>query len=132
MMHALRIVIALGLVMVAARTASAKQPLAKLERARLSAAKAAHAAAQASWLGGRGSPEAVYRWSVRWLDAERDTARAKRARIAAASAHLARMNALRAAGLRRIGSGMLSAGERSALDYYVAEAKLWSARSRTR
>jgi hypothetical protein len=103
--------------------------VAQLAKDRAAAAEKAFQAAAAAHRAGRAAIEAVYAWSVRWLDAAIDKA-PKAARPALAD-HLKRMADLEAEVQK-----MSAAGTASSLDanaaaaYYRIEAELGSARGR--
>ncbi|MFT5683651.1 MAG: hypothetical protein ACI8RZ_004583 [Myxococcota bacterium] len=91
--------------------------------ARIEAASAAYAAAQTELSTGMGAPEAVYRWSCRWLDSttSADTAGVR----AALAAHQARMVDLQETVTTQVQQGTAPASGLAAARYYVAEAAVW-------
>lgn len=93
--------------------------------ARVAAAAAAFATAQTRMAAGAASPDVVYTWSVRWLDAERELPRKGKALLAAAQAHLARMTALEDELGKAVDRGAAPAADRAAASYYRLEAELW-------
>ncbi len=114
------------LVMLAAVTpafADASAATATLVKARTDSAAKAYAAAEARYKAGAGDIENVYRWSVRWLESQRDSAAKP-----AAQDHLKRMQALETAAKARASSGMATADEATAAEYFRAEAQVWAAR----
>src|SRR5438270_13256390 len=78
-----------------------------LTRQRTTAAAAAYAQAHARWQAGTEPIESVYRWSVRWLDAQRDGKGVLNP--AAAQSHHQRMPGLEAEAKARVASGVASA-----------------------
>lgn len=123
------LVVALTFAMLGVTTVRARTPVAQLEQQRISAAQKAFAAARAAWQQGRGTLDAVYQWSVRWLDAERDRPIKRPMRIAAVSRHLDRMKKLQAAVTQKVQTGMATPLQASAASYYRAEAEVWQARA---
>ncbi|MBK9036074.1 MAG: hypothetical protein IPL61_33325 [Myxococcales bacterium] len=93
--------------------------------ARVAAAAATFAATQPRLAAGAATPELVYTWSVRWLDAQRDQPLKGKALAAAARAHLDRMIALETAVTAMVNAGTLPTIEGAAATYYRAEAELW-------
>jgi hypothetical protein len=75
----------------------------------------AFAAALAAYEAGAGELDAVYRWSVRWLEAQAATPDA-------AAAHLARMQALETQVEGRYQQGMASDMDRKAARFYRSHA----------
>jgi hypothetical protein len=78
------------------------------------------------------TPEGLYRWSRRWLEAQLDPTGIKEDRIAALRDHLKRMRDLekRTAALAQTGQG--TASDASAGRYYRIQAELWLGRGRVR
>jgi hypothetical protein len=93
--------------------------------ARVAAAAAAFATTTARHQAGTAPADAVYVWSVRWLDAQREQPLKGKALAAAAAAHLERMVALEAAVTKAVAAGAAPASDREAAAYYRAEAELW-------
>jgi hypothetical protein len=87
------------------------------------AAKEAYEWHYALWQIGAGDPESVYRWSVRWMDAEVSDAVRPIECMAAASAHLQRMECLYARVKLIHDKSSGSSDPVAAVRYYVAEAK---------
>lgn len=85
------------------------------------AAREAYEAAAIGVATGTATPEEVYRWSWRWMQAE--TARAPGVAATHAKAHLERMQALDAAVRQGITAGMTPAAAGAAVRYYLAEAR---------
>jgi hypothetical protein len=96
-------------------------PLDGLRKARLAAAARAFKAHRTLYQVGRAQLDAVYRWSVRWREAESKQGSA---------AHLKRMTALLAEVKRKSAAGTAPAADLAAARFYVAEARLWAARRR--
>ena len=78
-----------------------------------------------------GKPDEVYKWSVRWLQAERDMSPKKADEVAALEAHLKRMTELE----KVVGTqtGVLLP-QRAKLDaeWYCLEAQLWLAQAKAK
>ena len=77
---------------------------------------------------GRTTVDAIYAWSVRWLDAAVDVA-PKGVKQALAD-HLKRMQDLEAAVQKLAATGQASTLDADAAAYYRIEAELWSARGK--
>lgn len=98
-----------------------------LATARAEAAQQAFDAANASFSAGSGELDAVYAWSVRLLDGQRDAG----VKLPQAFAdHVARMEALERAVAARVDSGQAPAAAKLAATYYVTEAAYWAARKK--
>ena len=128
--------VALALLVAGAAAAVAAPPDAKVSpellQARLGAAQDAYALAEALYRQqGKGEPEAIYRWSHRWLTAQQALAGTKAERTAAAEAHLDRMKRLEAAAKALVKVGMTSPLDERAARYYVAEAEVWLAQAKS-
>lgn len=76
------------------------------------------------------TPEDLYRWSRRWLEAQLDLTGIKEERVAALRDHLKRMQELekKTAALAQTGQG--STADASAGKFYRLQAELWLARGR--
>ncbi len=76
------------------------------------------------------TPEDLYRWSRRWLEAQLDSVGNKQERTAALRGHLERMRDLekRTESLAKAGQG--TTADASAGKYYRTQAELWLARGR--
>jgi hypothetical protein len=105
----------------------------KLGEARVAAAKKAYAVAAESVKSGIPGVKAedLYRWSVRWLNAQRDATGKLEIRLSALNDHLKRMQEL-----SRVAAVLTKAGQGSALDgaaaeFYLREAELWVAQAKT-
>lgn len=75
---------------------------------------------------GAGSTEEVYRWSVRWLEAQRDQPLKGKALAAAYAAHLERMRALETEVGGLFDRGQLTAVDRAVARYARLEAEAWA------
>ena len=96
--------------------------------ARVTAAAATFAAVEARLAAGATTVDAVYTWSVRWLDAQRAQpvkGLKGKALIAAAQAHLARMIGLEDRVTKLVDNGGAPTADREAARYYRLEAELW-------
>src|SRR5262249_55474978 len=99
--------------------------LTRLAGPRPDAARQTYGAGRAHHRERRAPEEALYRWSVRWLDAERQLSDKQADQVAACKAHLERMRELERLleGLRR--SGTITVDEASAAEFYRVEAEIW-------
>ncbi len=70
-------------------------------------------------------PEHLYRWSRRWLDAQRDVAANPGERVTAYAEHLKRMESVAAMVRAQVQAGKATAADGAAADYYRAQAELW-------
>jgi RNA polymerase sigma factor (sigma-70 family) len=120
------------------RDAKSAEGIADLHKARLALAQKGYEAAwknlrQTKRFGNTlvqvGKPEDVYHWSIRWLQAERETSRKPADTLAALEDHLERMTALKEAveGLTR---DLLPRGEELNAEWYRLEARLWLAEAK--
>jgi hypothetical protein len=98
-------------------------PVAKLATARVEAAAAVYALVEMQFTNGTTTLDAVYTWSVRWYQSERDAGNPK-----AAVAHLLRMEKLASNVKLRTSTGVAPHSDELAVTYYRAEAQLWAAR----
>jgi hypothetical protein len=115
------ILASLALILLPAPSRSAAPPDRNaLLKARAEAAQATYEQAAKQFEAGTGTVEAVYSWSVRWMNAQAD-------KQAAARDHLTRMKALEEKVKTRVDSGMSPAADKSAALYYRAEAEVWAA-----
>jgi hypothetical protein len=69
--------------------------------------------------------ERVYRWSLRWLEAEREVSARPADEVAALEAHLERMRDLERRVQRLRGGGNATVGEAAAVAFYRLEAEKW-------
>jgi hypothetical protein len=106
-----------------ATPAFADTAVSPLQRARADSAAKAFALVEARYKSGSADIEAVYRWSVRWYEAQRESQPKP-----AAQDHLKRMQALETTAKARAASGVAPADEAVAAEYFRAEAALWAAR----
>ena len=125
--RALAVTLVLALVASLARPAPAIADPTPAE-ARVAAAATVFAATLPRLAAGAATPELVYTWSVRWLDAQRDQPLRGKALVAAAQAHLDRMTALESKVGELVKAGALPALDAAAATYYRVEAALWLAR----
>jgi hypothetical protein len=100
----------------------------ELMKERAAVAEKAFRTVSAQHLVGRVTIEAVYLWSVRWLDAALE-ATPKTARQALAD-HLKRMADLEAEAQKMFKAGTASSLDTDASYYFRIEAELWSARGK--
>jgi hypothetical protein len=76
--------------------------------------------------------ELLYRWSCRWLDAEREMNDKQEDRIAAYKAHLRRMRELERVARDRFRNHYVPVEEDTAAQFYRAEAEVWLERAKHR
>jgi hypothetical protein len=74
----------------------------------------------------KGEGEKVYRWSRRWMEAERDLASTKAARVAAFQGHFQRMKKLEEE-VRGYTGSTIPFQQLAATKFYRAEAEAWLA-----
>ncbi len=105
--------------------ADAAAALAKLGVQRRDAARKTYEVVWANYRERRAAEEMVYRWSVRWLESERQLSDQHADQVAACKGHRDRMRDLERliSNLQR--SGATTIEEVSAADYYLAEAEIW-------
>lgn len=121
-------VLALSALLLASTAASPARArtVTEIRQAKVDAASRAHAGALAAYSVGTATLEAVYLWSVRWLEAERGHSRKAADKRAAAERHLARMDSLTAEVAKRVAAGIAPPTDSDAVTFYRAEAELWS------
>jgi RND family efflux transporter MFP subunit len=111
-----------------------EKDLKALSKARLDAAEKAYTLAMKSFaqLGQGSDPEYFYRWSRRWLSAQREMSTKKEDQVAALEAHLKRMQDLqkRVITMNKVGQGPVR--DVAAAEFYQAEAELWLAREKAK
>ncbi len=123
-MRTLLIVIALVL----STSAAAAPTAAQLAADRVAAASKAYAAVVARL--DVIQPEDIYRWSVRWLDAQLDDPATGKAVPQAFADHAKRMIDLEAQVQAGYQKGLKPAFDLAAVSYYKLEAELWVARGK--
>jgi hypothetical protein len=79
----------------------------------------------------KGDGEAAYRWSRRWMEAERDLASTEAGRVAALRGHLERMRGLEDEVRGYIGS-TIPLPQLAATRFYRAEAETWLAEAKAK
>ncbi len=109
-------------------TSEAAPSAAELAKDRAAAAERAFRTIAAGHRTGRATVEAVYTWSVRWLDAAIETA--PKALKQALADHLKRMTDLEAEVQRMAAAGAAGSLDGDAAAYYRVEAELWSVRGK--
>ncbi len=77
-------------------------------------------------------PEKLYQWSRRWLEAQQDLATKKEDRVAAAKAHLTRMQALERITRLMHKGGSVRAFDVAAVEFYRLEAERWVAQAKAK
>jgi hypothetical protein len=76
--------------------------------------------------------ELLYRWSCRWLEAERDISTRQEDVLAAYRAHLNRMRELERVARDRFRNRFVPVEESTAAQFYRAEAEIWLERAKNR
>jgi hypothetical protein len=109
-------------------SAAAAPTVAQLVKDRAEAAERTFQLALAAWKSNRGAIEAVYTWSVRWLDAALD--RDPRAKKQAFADHVTRMQDVETEAVKLTTAGTVTAAEAEAAVYYRVEAELWAMRGK--
>jgi hypothetical protein len=118
-------VIALGLALTNAPAAGASPAPAKAARLLKNKLEAARTAFKTAWAGQWDDVEVLYRWSLRWLEVERELSDRTENRIAALQAHLERTRAIERVTRRRFGRRLITIDQVRAAAFYVAEAEVW-------
>jgi len=72
-------------------------------------------------------PELLYRWSVRWMEAQSDLNDKKEDRVRAAEEHLVRMKDLEGTVTELVKNGLIRGYEPAAAEFYRLEAEKWLA-----
>jgi hypothetical protein len=75
--------------------------------------------------------EHYYRWSVRWMQAERDLGRTRAARLAALEEHTKRMQFWKERRALEREEGYVTAAEASAAEFFFVEAQEWLLAAKT-
>ena len=99
----------------------------KLAEERVSAARNAYEAVWARFKPfdlSKGDGEDVYRWSRRWMEAERKMAKSEAERVAAVQGHADRMKKLEQE-VQMYARGTIPFQQLAAAQFYRAEAELW-------
>jgi hypothetical protein len=116
-------------VLSAGRVAADPEPAAEMARLAKQRSEAARRTYEVWWANyhDAGAPgELVYRWSVRWLEAERQLSDRQADQVAAFQAHADRMLELsRLVEKRRQASRQITIDEITGAEFYRAEADLW-------
>jgi hypothetical protein len=123
-----RIAAAVLLGVLPATVIAADPEAATLSRLRVEQRDAARKTYQVAWANyreGRGSDELLYRWSKRWLKAERRLSDKPADQVAAFRGHYDRMRALEQIVRRLREAGQFRVDEVTAAAYYRAEAETW-------
>jgi hypothetical protein len=106
--------------------------LAKLAKTRLEAARKTY---QIFWQnyreGQRSSDDLLYRWSLRWLEAERRLSDQQADQVAALKGHYERMVDLERIVRKVHQAGQGTVNELSAAEFYRTEAELWLLEAKT-
>lgn len=76
--------------------------------------------------------ELAYRWSLRWLEAERDLSEQKPNQVAAFQAHSARMRELERISRDRFRTRTNPIEEVTAAEFYAVEAEIWLLRAKNK
>jgi hypothetical protein len=99
--------------------------LARLAVQRRDAARRTYEALWLDYRERRAPEDLLYRWSLRWLEADRELSDQQADRVAAYQGHFERMRDLDRIIRRLHGSGQITIEEASATEYYRVEAELW-------
>jgi hypothetical protein len=113
--------------LLAAADARAGGASAKASQARVDAAAAAYAAAEANWKNGTVSLDTLCVWSERWYLAQRDQPLKGKALADAADADLKRMQDLEALVQQEFKAGAVGTADVATVTYFRSEAELYSA-----
>jgi hypothetical protein len=127
--------VVLGLVTLASLHAAPNpappKPAVKLIQAKRDAARKTY---EAVWRNNREAllpfVEIAYRWSHRWLEAERELSEQKADQIAALERHLNRMRELERITRERFRAKVVPLEEASAAEFYSLEAEIWLTQER--
>jgi multidrug efflux pump subunit AcrA (membrane-fusion protein) len=103
-----------------------------LAKARLDAAEKVYGALMKQWQAGLGRADIdqFYRWSLHWLDAQRDTNGGKEERLGALEGHFQRMMEVQRFVAELVKTGQSPAWQGPAADFYRTEAELWLAQEK--
>jgi hypothetical protein len=100
--------------------------LAKLRKAKVEAARRTYEVTWKNYRDGLAPPvELPYRWSCRWLKAERELSQEKAEQVAACKAHLERMREMERIERELRRSKLNPVNEVTAAEYYRIEAEVW-------
>lgn len=100
----------------------AAQSSGSADRERLDAATRVYTSLEAQYKAGTVKLDDVYVWSVRFMQADR----AVHGDSAAVQGHVARMAGLESTVQKRVQSGMVSRSDELAMQFYIAEGRVWS------
>lgn len=133
--HSILIIFLFGVMTSAATVATAQDSDATTTRSKLAvqrrdAARKTYETMWANYRERRASDEVLYRWSKRWLKAERQLGVEPARQIAAFKAHLQRMRDLERIINNLQRSRQTTVDEVSAVEFYRAEAELWLLQAR--
>jgi hypothetical protein len=119
------VVLALPHLAVRADGPEMSKALEKVARERVEAARVTYEITWSNYKERRAQADTLYRWSVRWLEAEKTLADSPDALTAAYQAHFDRMRALEriVEGVQRARQATID--EVSSAEYYRAEADVW-------
>jgi hypothetical protein len=119
------VVIALGLTFTNVQGAEPSPVASNVARLMRNKLEAAQKTFKQVWDSQGGDPERAYRWSCRWLEAERALSDKTGDRIAALQAHRERMREIEQVTRRQFHQGFTSLLQVRASEFYVAEAEVW-------
>lgn len=105
--------------------------LAKLAKARVEAARKTYGVLWQNYREGQRSDDLLYRWSLRWLEAERRVVEQPADQVAAFKNHYDRMVDLEKIVRRVHQAGQGTVNELSAAEYFRSEAELWLLEAKT-
>jgi hypothetical protein len=104
--------------------------LSRLASQRRDAARKTYLVMWLNYRESRASEETLYRWSRRWLEAERQLSERQADQVAAFEGHLERMQELESIIRKMQRSGVTTIYQVSAAEYYRVEAEMWLLQAR--
>jgi len=104
--------------------------LARLGKERVEAARKTYQVMWTNYREGRYPADTLYRWSVRWLDADRQLSDQAADQLAAYKTHFERMRELERLVISVNRAGQATVDEVSSAEFYRAEAELWYLQAR--
>jgi hypothetical protein len=121
--------IALGLVFTNAQGADPPPAPPKVTILLKNKLEAAQKAFRQAWENQGGDVEVAYRWSCRWLEAERALSEKTEDRLAALQSHLERVREIEQVTRRQFRERITSMFQVRASEFFVAEAEVWVAQA---
>jgi len=108
----------------------ASSKLSRLRKAKVEAARQTYQVAWQNYKDGLApAVEFPYRWSRRWLEAEREMTEGKEEQVAACKSHLERMREMERIERELRRSRLNPVNELTAAEFYRAEAEIWLAQA---